>query len=285
MGAAAGWTAVLLIAWRATVAQALVTPIYRSAGLAFQARRRRRVGQARSVPACAGPNWPRGRRLRARLRAWRGDPRYISGLTAVVLLPALFVAVVIPAFNLDPRWALAAPFVLAISIGWGRHNDVAYDSSALWMDIVAGQRGGAGDARTIRRRGGVGPAAHRSAAACATSGWAGHWELAPAIVGAAVGALGTSLAVSAITSVLLPYRTPAPGENPFGAEVGSVGAGFVGQLASSGGHLPVAAVGRSCRACSLSSSTPGGAIVAAVGGIGIGSRRVHLRPRGGRAPL
>jgi len=183
-------------------------------------------------------------------------------------LPALFVAVVIPAFNLDPRWALAAPFVLAISIGWGRHNDVAYDSSALWMDIVAGLRGGA----VMRGRfAGVVVWALPLvvATAAVTAGWAGHWELAPAVVGAAIGALGTSLGVSAITSVLLPYRTPAPGENPFGAEVGSVGAGLVGQLASSAATfvlLPFVIV--PCILAVVVDAKWG--VVAAVGGVGLG---------------
>jgi ABC-2 type transport system permease protein len=61
----------------------------------------------------------------------------------------------------------------------------------------------------------------------------GRWDLVPAEVGAAAGVLGTSLGVSAISSVVMPYRAPAPGENPFSAEVGSVGAGLLAQFFSS----------------------------------------------------
>ena len=106
--------------------------------------------------------------------------------------------------------------------------------------------------------------------AALVAGWAGHWELAPAVVGTAIGALGTSLAVSAMTSVVLPYRTPAPGENPFGAEVGSVGAGLVGQLASSAATLllmPLVLV--PCVLAVVVDSRWG--ILAAVGGLGIGA--------------
>jgi len=226
------WTVALLVAWRATVAQALVTPIYRSSGL--RSRPDAVVTAGKGVPflSAGDRSGPAGAVYARISRAWRGDPRYISGLAAVILLPALFVAVVVPALDLDPRWALAAPFVLAISIGWGRHNDVALDSSALWMDVVAGVRGGA-----VMRGRFAGVMMWSlplvAVASAVTAGWAGHWELAPAIIGASCGALGASLGISAITSVLLPYRTPAPGENPFGAEVGSVGAGLVGQLASS----------------------------------------------------
>ena len=268
LGLAIAWTLLLLVAWRATVAQALVTPIYRSAGLRSRPDAVVTAGRGVLFLSAKDRKGPAGAVYARTVRAWRGDPRYISGLTAIILLPALFVAVVIPAFNLDPRWALAAPFVLAISIGWGRHNDVAYDSSALWMDIVAGLRGGA----VMRGRfAGVVVWALPLvvATAAVTAGWAGHWELAPAVVGAAIGALGTSLGVSAITSVLLPYRTPAPGENPFGAEVGSVGAGLVGQLASSAATfvlLPFVIV--PCILAVVVDAKWG--VVAAVGGVGLG---------------
>lgn len=236
LGAAVLWTAALVLAWRANVAHALVTPLYRSAG----ARNRPDAvltGGAK-VPWLSGGDsvGPAGAVYARVARAWRTDPRYLTSLSAVVLMPAVFVAVIIPAFDLDPRWAFAAPFVLASSIGWGRHNDVAFDASALWLDVVAGTRGVA----VMRGR----FAAVLTwavplvvVAAVLTTGWAGYWSLAPAVVGAALGALGSSLAVSALTSVMLPYRTPAPGENPFGAEVGSVGAGLVGQLASSAATL------------------------------------------------
>ncbi len=268
LGLGVTWTVVLLVAWRATIAEALVTPIYRSAGL--RSRPDAVVTAGTGVPFLSASDrvGPAGAVFARIGRAWRGDPRYISGLTAVILLPALFVAVVIPAFDLDPRWALAAPFVLATSIGWGRHNDVAYDSSALWMDIVAGTRGGA----VMRGRfAGVVVWALPLVvvAALVVTGWTGHWELAPAMVGTAVGALGASLGVGAITSVLLPYRTPAPGENPFGAEVGSVGAGLVGQLASSAATLvlmPLVIV--PCILAVVVDARWG--IVATIGGIGIG---------------
>jgi len=267
--AAVVWTVALLLAWRANVAHALVTPVYRSAGARNRAdavvgagrgipllTRKDRVGPAAAVFARVG-------------RSWRTDPRYITGLTAVILMPAAFVAVIVPAFHLDPRWAFAAPFVLATSIGWGRHNDIAYDSSALWMDIVAGKRGAA----VMRGRFGAVVAWSLPlvvAAGTLTAGWAGHWELAPAVAGAAVGALGTSLAVAALTSVVLPYRVPAPGENPFGAEVGSVGAGLVGQLASSAATLvllPLVIV--PCVLAVAVDSRWG--VLAAVGGVALGA--------------
>jgi len=226
------WTVLLVLAWRQTVAHALVTPLYRSAGARHRPDAVVTAGRRVALLTPRDRRGPAAAVYARVVRSWRTDPRYITSLTGVILLPAVFVAVVIPAFDLDPRWAFAAPFVLATSVGWGRHNDIAYDSSALWLDVVAGRRGGA------VMRGRFAAVAVWSlplvvAAGVACAAWTGHWELAPAVAGAAVGALGTSLGVAALTSVLLPYRTPAPGENPFGAEAGSVGAGLIGQLVSS----------------------------------------------------
>jgi len=269
LGAAVMWTALLLFAWRANVRLSLVTPAYRAAGRRSRSDAMVGAGRWVAVLGARDRRGPAGAVYARTLRAWRGDPRYVTSLIATMLLPVLFVAVIIPSFDLDPRWAFAAPFVLATSIGWGRHNDLAYDSSALWLDVVAGRRG----ADVMRGRFAavvVWSLPVVLLAGVSTAAWAHHWALAPAVAGAAIGALGTSLGVAAITSALLPYRVPAPGENPFGAEVGSVGAGIVGQLASSAATLvllPLVIV-----PCVLAVAVDGrwGA-VACVGGLGLGA--------------
>ena len=65
-------------------------------------------------------------------------------------------------------------------------------------------------------------------------------------------------------------NVPAPGENPFGAEVGSVGAGLVGQLASSAATLvllPLVIV--PCVLAVAVDSRWG--VLAAVGGVALGA--------------
>ncbi len=244
LGISAAWCALLALAWRANVAHALVHPLYRASG-----RRGRRDGIANggsrawalSRAARRGPAGAVHARL---MRSWRTDPRYVTNLIAVVVMPSIFVVAFIPLFGLDQRWAFAAPFVLAASIGWGRHNDVAYDSSALWIDVVAGRRG----AQVMRGR--LSAVATWAVpvtvtAAIAVTLWVGQWGLLAGLIGATIGTLGATLGVAAVSSVVLPYRTPASGENPFAAEVGSVGAGLVAQLVSSVGTLlvmPVAIV-------------------------------------------
>jgi len=272
LGAAIVWTLALILAWRSQVTLALVTPAYRSAG---GAARRDGILRAGRVPVLrsADRTGPAGAVYGRLARAWRGDPRYLAGLIPVVIVPAIFVIVVVPSAGLDPRWSFIAPVLLAASIGWGRHNDVALDSTALWLDVVAGSRG----VDVVRGRNAAVVAWALPVVVLATvgvAGWSGHWAMVPALLGAGVGALGLTLAVSAMTSVLMPYRTPAPGENPFSAEAGSLGAGLVAQLASSAATivlLPLVIV-----PCVLAVVVdPAWGVVSAIAGVALGVLGYH----------
>ena len=222
---------VLHQAWRASVAHALVNPLHRGGGLQRRADALMAGARRRRLPHPWGSD-DATRAVRARaLVYWATDPRYLVGSIGVVALPLVLFTLVVPLLNLDQRWAFAAPVVLAASIGWGRHNDVAFDSSALWMDLSAGRIGRqVMTARTQAVLVWAVPAV--LIAAVALLAWSGMWEAAPGLVGACAGALGATLGISALTSVALPYRAPGPGENPFGAEVGSLGASVVAQLIS-----------------------------------------------------
>ncbi|WP_062076669.1 hypothetical protein [Demequina globuliformis] len=221
-------------AWKDSIAHALVHPLHRGGG------RRRRAdavlggvgdGQERSPARWWHSSGP-VRAVRARLLvSWATDARYVVAAAGVVALPVLFFAVAMPVLSLETRWAFVAPVLLASSIGWGRHNDVALDSSGLWLDIVSGARGrevmlGRMQATLVWALPAV------LIAAVGILAWSGRWADAPGLIGAAVGTLGATMGVSAVCAVALPYRTAGPGENPFGAEVGSLGASFLAQLAS-----------------------------------------------------
>lgn len=226
--------AVLALAWRDGVAGVLVTPRQRGGGM----RRRRDT----VLDAWPSSRRSQGRRPSSELRTravrsrmlvnWRSDPRYLASAVGVLALPAILLGLAMPVLSLDPVWALAAPVLLAASVGWGRHNDVALDSSAVWQDVSAGSLGQqimAGRAQAVLIW--AGPLV--VALVVAVLAWSGRPELAPAVLGASAGVLGVSLGMAAIFSVLMPYRAPAPGANPFSAEVGSAGASLLAQLVSS----------------------------------------------------
>ncbi|MFV0633166.1 hypothetical protein [Demequina sp.] len=241
---------VLYLAWRTNVAYALVHPVARGGGL------QRRADAILDAPGTRA--WSRGaakvtrgadparasavlarRAVRARaLMYWATDPRYLVGAISVLVMPVLFFALVVPVLDLDPRWSLAAPILLASSIGWGRHNDLAYDSTALWMDVVAGRLGRAVMAARMQAvLLWAGPAV--AVAALAVVWWSGLWHAIPGLTGACTGVLGATLGIAAVSSVWLPYRVPAPGESPFGAEVGSLGASVLAQVVSGAAMLAV----------------------------------------------
>lgn len=247
----AAWVVLLHGAWRASVAHALVHPRQRGGGerrrddriLVTQARSERWDATLARVP---GPLGVAARRVRARaaappaaravrsraLRAWASDPRYLSAGVGAMVFPLLFFAVVMPSLGLATWWAYAVPLLLAASIGWGRHNDVAYDSTAMWLDLVSGRRGHAVMRGRVEAT--LAWAVPAVLAACVLAVLAtGEWALAPGLVGAAIGALGATVGVSAVMAVAMPYRAPQPGSNPFTAEVGSLGAGLAAQVVSS----------------------------------------------------
>lgn len=227
LGVQAAWLGLLVAAWRATVSRALVSPPSIGTGT----RRRRDAILDPRVPLLVRDGATAAVRART-LRAWVSDPRYVATLAGVFLLPVFVLVMVVPVFDLDRRWSYVVPVILAVTLGWGRHNDVAFDSSALWLDVVSGRVGRA----VMRGRFGAtlswtGPLVVTAAIAVVV--WLGTWADLPGLLGATVGTLGLSLGVSAMSAVVVPYRAPAPGHSPFGAEVGSIGAGMLAQLGSS----------------------------------------------------
>ncbi len=218
-------------AWKDSIAHALIHPVHRGGG-----RRRRADAVLTHASSAPARRWRSGgatRAVRARmLVSWATDARYLVGAAGVVALPVLFFAVAMPVLSLETRWAFVAPVLLASSIGWGRHNDVALDNSGLWLDIVSGSRGRAvmlGRMQAVL----VWAVPAVLIAVVGVLAWSGRWADAPGLIGASLGTLGTTMAVGALSSVLLPYRTAGPGDNPFGAEVGSLGASFLAQMVSS----------------------------------------------------
>ena len=166
---------------------------------------------------------------RRALRYWVGDPRYLASLASTLLMP-LLIALLLAVVGLSSvsGAVLVAPLV-AGAVGWGRHNDTAFDGTAFWLHVSAGVPG------VVDRAGRV----------IALSVWAlplvgviagggvwlaDRWDMLPATLGLALGLYGAGLGVAMVSSVLLPYPAPRAGDSPFATETGSVGASLVAQL-------------------------------------------------------
>jgi ABC-2 type transport system permease protein len=256
----------------------------------------------RAVPSRTGGSSPTAARpglavagaiARRGLRSWTADPRYTSALVGAVALPVVIVLLAATVVDAPAAVALSMAPLMAGTIAWGRHNDTAFDGTALWLHVVSRVPGWA----------------DRAGRAAATAVWAaplvvvvgvtgavvaGRADLAPASVGAALGVLGAGLAVSAVSSAALVYPVPAPGASPYAAQAGSLGASLVAQLATSLATavacLPVTALfaaavwwrpGLSWAVLALGSI---GGVILLVGGVVVGgrvyeARAVHLLTR------
>ena len=226
------WVAVLWFALRDAIAHALVHPVARSA-----------VKTRRSDAVLGSWRWwwPKthgGVAMSAvyerSVRSWSADQRYVVHALSAFVFPALYAAGLFVAGHGRSVWVLGAPALAAMSVGWGRHNDIALDGSALWLDIVAGVPGrvllGARLAAVA-----VWAVPSIGVLAVAASAMSSRWDLFFVVLTTSMAALSSSLAVSTISSVILPYQVPAAGDNPFGQDTGALGASLIGQALSSFG--------------------------------------------------
>ncbi|MBE6474210.1 MAG: transporter [Actinomyces succiniciruminis] len=169
------------------------------------------------------------------LRYWRSDPRYLVQVATTLLLVVVFTgmaatnystvmsstaeetSITLTGVDFSPGQAPGVLFVvgpvIALLCGWMIHDDLAFDSTALWTHAAAGLPG------RCDRLGRELAAAMWQLPLLATlilvSGWlTGNWREAPAYLGAGLGVYGVALAWSSLTSVLLPYETNPPGESP-----------------------------------------------------------------------
>lgn len=173
------------------------------------------------------------------LRYWRSDPRYLASAAAMLLIgPMMLVAFgamggVFGGGGLSSATLLAVPAIFAGFAGWSLHNDVAYDSTALWLHVSTGTAGRHDRlGRTVAALSWMVPVTLLLVlAACALTG---RWEALPAVLGASVGLLGTGLGVAMYASALVAYPVQPPGTSPFASSgMGSVGVTLLAQGATS----------------------------------------------------
>jgi ABC-2 type transport system permease protein len=94
------------------------------------------------------------------------------------------------------------------------HNDVALDSTAIWMHVASGTRG------THDRAGRLAPVMLIGLplvvlGSSLTVTVSGNWEQLPAVVGMNLSVLLVSAGASSVFSALMPYPATRPGDSPF----------------------------------------------------------------------
>ncbi|MFT4230610.1 MAG: hypothetical protein QM602_09990 [Microbacterium sp.] len=160
------------------------------------------------------PGTPGGAIAARSLVYWLRDRRYV--VNAVVIPIAAGIAVVPPLVaGVSPEAVALLPVpIVALFFGWLPHNDVAYDSTAIWMHVASGTRG------LADRVGRLIPVILIALPLLAvlvpvTVVLHGRWAILPAVSGVAVSLFLCGLGLSSISSVVAPYAVSQPGDSPF----------------------------------------------------------------------
>ncbi|WP_221585217.1 hypothetical protein [Microbacterium sp. G2-8] len=145
---------------------------------------------------------------------WATDVRYLANAAVVPIAGVLPMApLLIAGVPLETAALLPLP-IMAAFLGWIAHNDLAYDSEAVWLHIVSGVRG------VSDRTGRLVPVVLLAVPILSTSialsaAVADLWESIPALTGVALALFLSGLGMSSIASALAPYAVARPGDSPF----------------------------------------------------------------------
>jgi ABC-2 type transport system permease protein len=104
--------------------------------------------------------------------------------------------------------------VMALLFGWLPHNDLAYDSTAVWMHLASGMRGAADRAGRLVPILLLATPVLAVAVPIAVS-LHGRWAVLPALAGVTASLFLAGLGLSSISSVAAPYPVTRPGDSPF----------------------------------------------------------------------
>ncbi len=160
------------------------------------------------------PSTPAGGIAARSLIYWLRDSRHLVNL---VIVPIVAVVIVVPLLLVGvpvEYIALVPAPLMALFFGWLAHNDLAYDSTALWMHVASAVRGRAD------RFGRLVPVLLIGAAVLAVAiplsvSLHGRWVTLPAMIGVCTSLFLCGLGLSSLSSVLAPYPVSRPGESPF----------------------------------------------------------------------
>lgn len=160
------------------------------------------------------PGTPGGGVAARSLVYWMRDRRYLVN-SVVVPVAALITIVPLLVAGVPLEYAVLVPVpIAAVFFGWLPHNDVAYDSTAIWMHIASGVRG------VSDRLGRLVPVLLMALPVLAVAipiviAVHGRWALLPAMIGVCASLFLAALGLSSISSAVAPYPVTRPGDSPF----------------------------------------------------------------------
>jgi ABC-2 type transport system permease protein len=160
------------------------------------------------------PGTPSGAVAARSLVYWLRDRRYLVNIV-VIPIAAVLTAVPLLVAGVPPEIVALVPVpIIALFLGWLPHNDLAYDSTAVWMHIASGIRGASDRIGRLVPVLLIGVPLLAVAIPIAVS-LHGRWALLPAMAGVCLSLFLVGLGLSSISSVVAPYAVSRPGESPF----------------------------------------------------------------------
>ncbi|WP_243074615.1 hypothetical protein [Microbacterium sp. SS28] len=160
------------------------------------------------------PGTPGGAIAARSLLYWSRDRRYLANLVVIPIAAAL-VTVPLLIAGVPPSVVALVPVPLAaLFLGWLPHNDLAYDSTAVWMHFASGVRGSSDRIGRLVPILLIGIPSLAIAIPFAIS-LHGRWAILPAMIGVCASLFLTGLGLSSISSVAWPYAVSRPGESAF----------------------------------------------------------------------
>lgn len=170
---------------------------------------------------------------------WARDARY---LVSIVIIPVVPIIMILPflivGVPLQTLALLPLP-VMAIFLGWSLHNDLAFDSTAIWLHIVSGVRGWAD------RVGRMFPVLLLGIPLVVVGSMVsilfyGDWAALPSMLGVSSALFLGGVGLSSYISARLPYPATLPGDSPFQQPQSSGTLGGLSQTLGLVGSLLVA---------------------------------------------
>ena len=198
------WVLVLLVAWRALVAVMLTTPQRQPAAKKYSG-----LGWFGVLPAT------RTGAVAARsVTYWLRDSRYGTSLIAIPFIPAFMVIALVIGAGPVPVIALLPLPIVCLFLSWSIHNDVAYDSTAVWLHMSSSIPGRADRVGRLLPALVVGLVVIAVGSVISALVY-GDLAVLPTLVGVSVGILLSGLGLSSIMSARFPYAAVRPGDSPF----------------------------------------------------------------------
>lgn len=194
----------LWLAWVALVARMLVTP------------GREQVARHYGGLSWFGrlPHTPAGAIAARSITSWGRDSRYWVSLIMIPVVPVL-VYIPLTVAGVPEHYLTLLPVpLMCLFLGWTIHNDVAYDSTAIWLHVASGTRGIADRIGRLVPTLVIGIPLIGLGSALSVFFY-GDWAPLPAMLGVSTSIFLTGLGFSSYTSARFPYPATKPGDSPF----------------------------------------------------------------------